>query len=224
MIDEVFMKFSNLGRGKCVVLPVIVFMLSACGGEATDTRVPDSTADATPIEASPDPNPEPEEEAFIVPKPTDGADEIVGDRSDNIIRGAAGDDTLVGKEGDDQLDGGPGNDVLIGGRGNDVMLGRGGSDIFRGGAGDDVMTGAFNGDKYYFAGNFGNDTITDFDAENVQEKLNFAGVDAIENFDDFLVNHASQEGADVVIRDGNGNSVTLEGVMLSDIDESDLVF
>lgn len=220
------MNITTLRLTRHLLVPAVLLGFAACGPESSGPEAADGQSEITPSTQSTNSSEDtpPIVEAFVVPAPTDGDDEIVGDRSDNVIRGALGNDTLIGKEGNDQLDGGPGNDVLIGGRGDDVLIGRAGSDVFRGGAGNDTMTGAFNGDKYFFAGDFGNDVITDFEANNINEKLNFVAVDTIESLEDLLVNHASQDGDSVVISDGNGNSVTLEGVLLSDLDESNLVF
>ena len=46
----------------------------------------------------------------------------------------------------------------------------------------------------------------------------------ITDFQDLIDNHMSQVGADVVIADGLGNTITLLGVTLSDLDAVDFVF
>ena len=68
---------------------------------------------------------------------------------------AGGNNVLSGLGGDDTLDGGSGADTLDGGAGNDRLIG---------GAGDDSMTGGTGNDIFVFGPGFGNDVITDFDA------------------------------------------------------------
>ncbi len=67
----------------------------------------------------------------------------------NGFNGTNGSQAVFGLDGADRLNGGGGSDMLIGGAGNDVMIG---------GAGDDT---------FIFARGFGNDVITDFDANPV---------------------------------------------------------
>ena len=79
-----------------------------------------------------------------------------GNSSANVIVDlGGGNNVLSGQNGTDTLDGGAGNDTLDGGGGNDILIG---------GAGNDRMTGGGNGDTFTFAAGFGNDVITDFDA------------------------------------------------------------
>jgi len=63
-----------------------------------------------------------------------------------VLSGAVGNDTLDGGVGNDTVDGGAGDDRLIGGLGNDSLTGGTGNDVF------------------VFHASFGNDVITDFDA------------------------------------------------------------
>jgi Ca2+-binding RTX toxin-like protein len=73
---------------------------------------------------------------------------IVGDATDNVLRGLDGHDDIFGDEGDDtifggnqadELDGGWGHDIVRGGAGDDVLLGSPDSDILIGGTGNDVF-------------------------------------------------------------------------------------
>jgi Ca2+-binding RTX toxin-like protein len=60
-----------------------------------------------------------------------------------------------------------GNDLanaLTGGNGSDRISGSGGDDTLRGLEGDDRLTGGWGSDTFVFAPDFGNDVITDFDA------------------------------------------------------------
>ncbi|WP_420850420.1 hypothetical protein [Parasedimentitalea marina] len=66
--------------------------------------------------------------------------------------------------------------------------------------------------------------MTDFDASDTAEQLDLSGVATILNFADLAANHMSQSGAHVVIDAGNGDSITLLNVQLSDLDVSDFIF
>ena len=63
-------------------------------------------------------------------------DTLIGDDTDNELRGLVGNDTLTGKGGVDMLKGGAGNDTLNGGNGNDVLDGGPGADKLNGDAQD----------------------------------------------------------------------------------------
>ena len=153
-----------------------------------------------------------------------GNDYVEGDIGTDIIRGGDQDDVLYGGDGGDKMFGGTGRDTLYGDGGDDILFGRGGFDILSGGAGDDTMSGGFNSDTFIFADNFGNDTITDFSATVDAERLDFSAVTEFTSFSDLLDNHMTQVGSDVIIDDGAGNTITLTGVSLSDLDSADFIF
>ena len=163
----------------------------------------------------------------------DGNDRVFGGNDQDIIDGGAGIDIGRGGNGDDQVSGGDDGDVLFGGTGrdtvsgdggDDVLFGRGGFDILIGGAGDDTLEGGLQADQFIFADGFGNDTITDFASLANGEKIHLTDVSEITDFQDLIDNHMSQVGSDVVIADGLGNTITLQGVQLSDLDAVDFVF
>ncbi|PPB79351.1 hypothetical protein LV82_02978, partial [Albidovulum inexpectatum] len=56
------------------------------------------------------------------------------------------------------------------------------------------------------------------------EKIDLSAVSAITNLADLMANHIAQVGADVVIDDLAGNTITLTGVSLANLDASDFVF
>lgn len=151
-------------------------------------------------------------------------DTLYGEDGDDSLLGGDGDDLLYGGIGDDFMTGGTGIDLLFGGDGNDQLLGAGGFDYLDGGSGDDTLTGGNQADEFAFADGWGNDTITDFAATNNAENIILRDVTEITDFDDLLANHMSQVGEDVVISDGLGNTITLLGVSLSDLDVEDFVF
>jgi VCBS repeat-containing protein/ELWxxDGT repeat protein len=82
-------------------------------------------------------------------------DVMTGNNGSNVLEGLGGNDLLFGLDGSDRLDGGAGDDTLNGGAGNDTI---------EGGAGNDSLTGGTGNDFFVFKAAFGNDRITDFDA------------------------------------------------------------
>ncbi|MEZ5714938.1 MAG: calcium-binding protein [Paracoccaceae bacterium] len=158
-----------------------------------------------------------------------GRDTLTGGGDDDIVRGNGGFDTVDGGDGDDLVAGGAQADLVLGGAGDDTVQGGGGFDTVDGGTGDDEMTGNFNADTFLFSDGHGADTITDFEATNNAEKIDLSGISAIASLADLDLGSASlgaatQVGADVVIDTGGGNSITLTGVSLSDLDASDFIF
>ncbi|MGR3649426.1 MAG: calcium-binding protein, partial [Shimia sp.] len=93
------------------------------------------------------------------------------------------------------------------------------------GVGDDLMAGGLDGDTFEFATGHGNDTITDFNTSNPNERLDFRGIVAITDFQDLINNHIlSTSGTSVVIDTGNGGQITLLDVQLSDLNIGDFLF
>ncbi len=90
----------------------------------------------------------------MVLQATDGADQLTGYASGDVIDGGIGDDRIDGLAGDDTLSGGLGNDNLSGGAGNDVLYGGSGNDYLDGGAGSDT---------YLFGRGDGHDRISNYD-------------------------------------------------------------
>ena len=94
--------------------------------------------------------------------------------------------------------------------------------------GDDLIFGDFNADTFVFASLHGNDTVADFDAFNALERLDFSGVAGLTlaglELASATTGAATQVGGDVVIQTGGGNSVTLTGVSIGDLDAGDFIF
>ncbi len=156
-----------------------------------------------------------------------GFDTLFGGATNDVLRGGAnadnlygGDDTdfLYGDDGNDRLLGENGNDRLYGGLNDDVLWAGAGNDLICGEQGNDVLYGNFNWDVFVFAGTFGNDRIVDFEARNDLEKIDIAAVSSIVDFADLVAAHMRQSGADVVIDDLAGNTITLVNVVLADLD------
>ena len=138
------------------------------------------------------------------------------------VHGNGGKDTLKGGDGKDKLFGDGGNDKLFGGKGKDILKGGDGKDVLDGGKGNDKMTGGGGADTFIFSG--GNDRITDFNAANNKEKIDLSGVAEIKGFKDLKNNHTTQDGNDLVIDDAGGNTLTLSGLTIGDLDKGDFIF
>ena len=157
----------------------------------------------------------------------DGNDLGYGGTGPDALFGQVGNDRLYGQQGTDRIFGGTGNDWVDGGSENDVLYGGAGFDTLLGSTGNDTMTGNFNADTFIFAdfgGGFGQDVITDFAATNDLERIDLAAVSSIVNFADLVNNHMSQAGANVLVDAGGGNTITLLGVSIGDLDVNDFIF
>ena len=152
-----------------------------------------------------------------------GIESLVGSAYFDTLLGNAEANILRGENGFDYLRGFAGNDRLFGGNGNDQLIGDTGSDLLDGGAGNDRLEGGANSDVFVFANGFGRDTIVDFDAVDVGEKIDLSAVVAITSFSDLSANHLAQVGANAVITDG-GNTITLNNVLIGDLDANDFIF
>ncbi|ABW32877.1 tandem-95 repeat protein [Acaryochloris marina] len=100
-----------------------------------------------------------------------GDDNITGSNRADIIEGNRGNDTLNGGSGNDSLLGGGNDDVLTGGDGRDTLVGGSGADSLNGGAGNDLLQGNGGDDTFIFAGDFGRDTVVDFNGNADQIDL-----------------------------------------------------
>ena len=134
----------------------------------------------------------------------DGFDTLLGGNGLDRLIGGGGDDHLYGGEGNDGHFGGMGNDTLWGANGNDRFFGERGDDAIDGGAdddtifggsgfdtlignaGNDLIFGNFNADLFVFQANHGQDTIGDFSAENLFEKIDFKGLHLFGDFQGML--------------------------------------
>lgn len=160
-----------------------------------------------------------------------GTDTLLGGDENDTLLGGAGNDQLDGGSGADLLDGGEGNDTLtasgaatmFGGFGNDKLTATGagamldagagddtingaaGDDMLKGGEGDDKLTGGAGADRYVFEAGWGSDTITGFVPGLDKIDIYAAGL----HIADLTI---EQVGADTVVSDGQGNSITLLGV------------
>jgi endo-alpha-1,4-polygalactosaminidase (GH114 family) len=153
-----------------------------------------------------------------------GNDVLDGGEGDDELYGSAGGDILMGSDGNDRLFAEQGTDELFGGIGADALDGGNDNDWIEGGGGDDRLTGGSGADGFFFDGAFGNDTVTDFEPGSAGDKLWLYAVTAITDYADLTANHMRQEGNDVVITDGAGNSIRLVGLALTELDAGNFVF
>jgi Ca2+-binding RTX toxin-like protein len=145
----------------------------------------------------------------------------VGNGLDNTITAATGvASTLQGNGGNDTLNGDSGNDILLGGAGNDKLHGNDGNDALTGGAGGDELWGGLGADVFSFSGSYGKDIIHDFNI--IQgDVLHLTASSKISDLAS-LLSHATDvtgavSGVCISPAAGGANSITLEGVSKSDL-------
>ena len=136
------------------------------------------------------------------------ADFIVGDGLYNIIQANGGNDTIDGAGGWDLLNGHNGDDLIIGGIGNDTLRGGLHNDTFRFLPGH----GADRIDDFGTGGATGNDII----------ELKSYGA-AFDTFAEVMA-VATQQGANVYINFGGGDSILLLNVNIGNLNSADFLF
>lgn len=163
----------------------------------------------------------------------DGNDYLIGGNGDDRAYGGRGQDRMYGSDGLDRLYGGSSADVIVGGAdrdyinggiGNDRIYGGGGFDQLYGNGGNDLLVGGSGADDFIFRDGQGDNTIRDFNALNNSEDIILRGVTQITSFNDLSANHMTQVGANVVIDDGAGLTITLQNVDIDDLGARDFIF
>jgi Ca2+-binding RTX toxin-like protein len=130
--------------------------------------------------------------------------EVMGTKSNETLTGSDLDDNMLGHAGDDVLKGVDGDDRLYGG------------------AGDDTLTGGKGDDHFVFKADEGSDRITDFNADKEDhDTIVLSLVREITNYKDLVENHMHDDGKDVVIDLGGGDTVTVDNVSMKDLSRSD---
>jgi hypothetical protein len=86
------------------------------------------------------------------------------------------------------------------------------------------MFGGPGADRFVFGGNFGQDAITDFKTDQAGKLIVLRETSSITSFADLTRNHLTAEGNNTVIDDGQGNSITLLCVRVSDLSANDFIF
>jgi Ca2+-binding RTX toxin-like protein len=153
----------------------------------------------------------------------DGNDTLDGGVGNDQVGAGVGDDLVSGGEGNDQVFGGLGNDTLFGNAGNDTLFGAAGDDMIDGGEGDDEMFAGPGADIIIFS--TGNDTLSGFSV--TEDRIDLSSVASINNFTDLVDpngGHTSDVGGNLVIDDLGGNTLTLTGIAVTDIDSFDFIF
>ncbi|WP_299850104.1 spondin domain-containing protein [uncultured Roseovarius sp.] len=98
---------------------------------------------------------------------------------------------------------------------DDVLVGGAGDDILDGGRGNDKLEGGIGADTFLFAQDSGIDVITDFEAGLDVLDFTATGVGEL---------NAVQDGADVLIDLGEGNTVTLIDTQIADLSDENALF
>ncbi len=164
-----------------------------------------------------------------------GADLVIGNELNNLLRGHADHDVLAGKAGRDRIEGGAGRDtlwgdegvdLLFGGRGqdqlyggseNDQLTGRNGADRLDGQAGDDLLLGGRGLDTFVFKHQGGNDTVEDFNTD--ADRLDIIGHGGL----DALLDQAQDTDNGVLFDFDQGGSLLLRDVTLAGLGEDFLI-
>ncbi|WP_424978812.1 Hint domain-containing protein [Leisingera sp. S232] len=143
---------------------------------------------------------------------------------------SSGGATLDGGDGNDTLTGGADADLLTGGSGADSISGNSGSDTIDGGTGDDLIDLGSDSDRDYLivdvAG--GSDTIYGFDLSDSGDGTtvdqfdvsDLTGPGGAVNVWDITVSDTNGDGTgDAILTFPGGESVTLDGVLASQVNE-----
>ena len=164
----------------------------------------------------------------------DGNDNLTGGADSDLLYGEAGDDTLYGQTGNDFLYGGDGDDTLYGAGGADVLnggdgiddlQGSDGNDILNGGGGDDNLTGGGGDDTYVFESGAGQDIIYGFwtSDNDVIDLTAFSDYNDISDLSMSEVWNSGNAYLNTIITLGSGD-ITLDGIEISDLSNSDFIF
>ena len=163
-----------------------------------------------------------------------GGDTLKGDGGNDTLSGGDGDDALFGNflddlvegnKGNDTLTGGKGSDVLRGGADNDRLVGVQGDDSLNGGTGNDTLVGGGGDDTFVFTLGSGVDQINDLQSgpgtADVVQIMGFGS-----DFNEFseVIAVATEVGGDVIIDFGTGDTLTLVGRTISQLDPNDFAF
>ncbi len=135
--------------------------------------------------------------------------------------GDAAGDTYTSIE---NLQGSNHNDDLRGDAGSNMIWGGNGDDAIRGRAGNDTLLGQGGNETFFFENGFGNDVIIGFEANNDAEDIDLSAVTAITDFTDLVNNHLFQVGANAVIDDLMGNTITLTNTLKASLHDADFGF
>lgn len=149
----------------------------------------------------------------------DGDDKINGGWGNDTIYGRGGDDTIYASTGGGGISGGEGDDILNSGKDDDVIKGGTRQDTVTGGDGHDRLYGGTGADTFVFTTNGGKGWIKDWEV----------GVDVLDlsalgytNFSKIL-SLAWETPTALRFNFDEFNRISIEGITLSDISESDIL-
>jgi hypothetical protein len=129
---------------------------------------------------------------------------------------------LTGK-GDIGGEGNAADNHVTGNAGNNSLLGDDGNDVLSGGAGGDLLSGGIGADTFIFKTGFGSDVVSDFHASgNGHDVIDLSGVDGLGGMHQ-LNGLTIQDGTDVVMDFGHGDTLRLENVLKSELHFSDFI-
>lgn len=146
-----------------------------------------------------------------------GKDSLHSGTGDDYASGGDGNDKLYGDAGNDILEGEAGKDYLSGGKGDDSLYGGAGNDTVYGGEGNDYLSGGDGKDTFWFNVGGGNDTVTDYVAENdkIQIKSGVLKSGYTDGSDVVFVLSDKKNGKDngqIIIKDGKDKNISFVGV------------
>lgn len=120
--------------------------------------------------------------------------------------------------------GGSGNDSLIGNFGSNTFWGNAGSDAFNGLGGNDFYYGGTGSDSFIFVGSGdGRDTVYDFDPSSAGDVVYLKGSATLRSYSDAL-SRLAQNGANVELRDTDGDVLVLKNITLAQLGQDDFYF
>ncbi|GLO72916.1 hypothetical protein MACH17_44330 [Phaeobacter inhibens] len=124
-----------------------------------------------------------------------------------------------GGDGNDHLTGNAAANVLIGNAGHDTLRGGVGEDTLQGGAGNDRLAGGAGTDVFVFSE--GADVVIDFQSD---DRIDLAAATGVADFADLQRDHLQARGADLVILDTEGQSLTLLDTAMADLSAENILF
>ncbi|MFY0614466.1 MAG: hypothetical protein JXQ99_23250 [Hyphomicrobiaceae bacterium] len=157
-----------------------------------------------------------QDDAFIAHARVGGDDDdnnLVGSDNHDLMIGFAGKDVLKGKDGDDDIYAGADNDKVWGGKGDDLIVGEGGNDQLSGGRGRDM---------FVFEQGSGRDKVLDFDVR--KDTLDISDYDVRSMWEVRDLAEQSEKGVRITLNEDTNDQVTLIGVKVRELSESNFVF
>lgn len=107
----------------------------------------------------------------------------------------------------------------------DSIIGSAKAEVFRGLAGNDEFDGRGGADRFLFVGGFDSDRIAGFEASGSRhDVIQFNDFSGVDSFSDLQNGHMQQAGNNTVIDMGGGDVLTLENVMVGDLNARDFYF